>query len=132
MPTNRDPIRRFLELTLILQLSIFPMVCRADGSVGILIRTLYMAEVANYCGLMTDLIALGFRQDRDRIIADYKLSSEDIDAANRESWKMGYAEWQNRGLGGFRNWCRTEGMQATERFRTVAKEHFESDKPLTE
>jgi hypothetical protein len=39
-----------------------------------------------------------------------------------DAWKMAHAEWQNRGLGGFRNWCRTEGMEAADFFRNIAGE----------
>jgi hypothetical protein len=31
-------------------------------------------------------------------------------------WTDADLEWGNRGLGGFRNWCRTEGIAAARRF----------------
>ena len=36
----------------------------------------------------------------------------DLDAATREA----HWEWQNRGLGGFRGWCRKQGQAAAQRF----------------
>jgi hypothetical protein len=36
-----------------------------------------------------------------------------------EGWKYGLAEWQNRGLGGFKNWCKTEGGEITAYFRNT-------------
>jgi hypothetical protein len=40
-----------------------------------------------------------------------------VQNARMEGWKFGLAEWQNRGLGGFRNWCKTEGTRIVEYFR---------------
>jgi len=78
----------------------------------------YKMEVLNYCGLIDDGISEGFKRRRDHIILIQNLTPEDVQNARMEGWKFGLAEWQNRGLGGFRNWCKTEGKEIAEYFRT--------------
>jgi len=77
----------------------------------------YKMEVLNYCGLIDDGISEGFKRRRDHIILIQNLTPEDVQKARMEGWKFGLAEWQNRGLGGFRNWCKTEGKEIAEYFR---------------
>ena len=79
----------------------------------------YKMEVLNYCGLIDDEISQGFKQQRDHIIASQNLTPEDVQNARMEGWKFGLAEWQNRGLGGFKNWCKTEGRQIVDYFRNT-------------
>lgn len=78
-------------------------------------------EILNYCGLIDDDVSAGFNHQRNNIIADLKLSEEQVQQARIEGWQAGLAEWQNRGLGGFKNWCRTDGMEAVEYFRAVSR-----------
>ncbi len=85
-----------------------------------LVRIVYLAEVVGYCSLADARVATGFRRARDRIVDSGGLEEEDIMRARAEGWKLAHAEWQNRGLGGFRNWCRTEGLEAAEGFRAIA------------
>ena len=77
----------------------------------------YKMEVLNYCGLIDDEISEGFKRRRDHIILSLNLTPEDVQNARMEGWKFGLAEWQNRGLGGFRNWCNTEGKEIAAYFR---------------
>jgi hypothetical protein len=77
----------------------------------------YKMEVLNYCGLIDDEISEEFKQQRDHIISHQNLTPEDVQNARMEGWKFGLAEWQNRGLGGFKNWCKTEGKQIVDYFR---------------
>ncbi len=79
----------------------------------------YKMEVLNHCGLIDDEISAGFKQQRDRIIISQNLTPEEVQNARMEGWKFGLAEWQNRGLGGFRNWCKTEGREIVEYFRNT-------------
>lgn len=83
----------------------------------------YKMEVLNHCGLIDDEISENFKQQRDIIIACQNLTPEDVQAARMEGWKFGLAEWQNRGLGGFRNWCKTEGEEIVEYFRNSGDLH---------
>jgi hypothetical protein len=39
-----------------------------------------------------------------------------------QGWKEAHLEWQNRGLGGFRGWCRTEATEAAARFKAIVRE----------
>ncbi len=80
----------------------------------------YRLEVAGYCSLGDDAVATGFRIERDRLIARDRLDRESVERARMSAWQMAHAEWQNRGLGGFRNWCRTEGQGAARHFRDIA------------
>ncbi len=83
-------------------------------------QVFYDFEVAGYCGLVTNSVGHGFRREANRLIERNGLDRETVNQLRGDAWQAAHAEWQNRGLGGFRNWCRTEGRAAAERF---------SDKP---
>jgi len=83
----------------------------------------YKMEVLNYCGMIDDEVSEGFQQRRDHIITSQNLSPEDVQNARMEGWKFGLAEWQNRGLGGFRNWCKTDGKEIAEYLRNSEIPH---------
>lgn len=97
--------------------------CAATESIGLpppdspLSLLVYKMEVLNYCGLIDDEVSKGFKQQRDHIILSQNLTPEDVQKARLEGWKFGLAEWQNRGLGGFKRWCNTEGREIAEYFR---------------
>ncbi len=99
--------------------------CLATESIGLpppekpLSLLVYKMEVLSYCGLIDDEISKRFKQQRDHIITSQNLTSDDIQNARMEGWKFGLAEWQNRGLGGFKNWCNTEGKAIVEYFRNI-------------
>jgi len=76
----------------------------------------YDFEVAGYCGLVSNTVGQGFRSEARRLIERDGLDRETVSQLRGEAWQAAHAEWQNRGLGGFRNWCRTEGRAAVERF----------------
>ena len=76
----------------------------------------YELEVAGYCGLVSDAVGAGFRRRVDRILGDTPIDQATIDALRGAAWQAAHAEWQNRGLGGFRGWCRNEGRAAAEGF----------------
>lgn len=92
----------------------------ADVSDDALTRLVYLAEVTSYCSLADERVVRGFRRERDRIVAEQGMDEKSIEQARMTGWKLAHAEWQNRGLGGFRNWCRTEGADAAEHFRSLA------------
>ncbi|NNE64361.1 MAG: hypothetical protein HKN34_09780 [Gammaproteobacteria bacterium] len=79
----------------------------------------YKMEILNYCGLIDDEISAGFGHQRDHIISELKLTEQQVQQARTEGWQSGLAEWQNRGLGGFKNWCRTDGREIAEYFRKI-------------
>ncbi len=87
-----------------------------------LTRLVYLAEVTSYCSLADERVVRGFRRERDRIVAERNFDQDHIEQARMTAWKLAHAEWQNRGLGGFRNWCRTEGEDAAALFRSLAQD----------
>jgi len=76
----------------------------------------YDFEVASYCGLVTDAVGNGFRHEAKKLISRDAVDSETVTHLRGKAWQAAHAEWQNRGLGGFRNWCRNEGLAAAARF----------------
>jgi hypothetical protein len=76
----------------------------------------YEIEVAGYCGLVSEAVAAGFRRRVDRILGDTVIEQETLNTIRGKAWQAAHWEWQNRGLGGFRAWCRNEGKAAAEGF----------------
>ena len=68
------------------------------------------------CSLVTHAVAAGFQRRVARILEDSDVDRETLDAVRGEAWQAAHWEWQNRGLGGFRGWCRSEGRAAAEGF----------------
>ena len=110
--------------SLFLVLAYAPL-CPATETIGLappkapLSLLVYKMEVLNYCGLIDDEVSEGFKRRRDHIILSHNLTPEEVQNARMEGWKYGLAEWQNRGLGGFKNWCKTEGEEITAYFRNT-------------
>ena len=80
----------------------------------------YDFEVAGYCGLVTNQVGHGFRQRTARLVGHYLLDQEAVNQLRGDAWQAAHAEWQNRGLGGFKNWCRTEGRAAAKQLEGTA------------
>jgi hypothetical protein len=80
----------------------------------------YELEVCAYCGLVNDQVLLGYQNIRERLVTEHSLSRADIDMARGLGWQLAYAEWQNRGLGGFRGWCANEGIAAARSLASYA------------
>jgi hypothetical protein len=80
----------------------------------------YGHAVCDYCGLITEQVDAGFRLARDRLIEAGALTQEEVRQLRASAWLAADHEWANRGLGGYRLWCRTEGAAAAERFLHVA------------
>lgn len=76
----------------------------------------YEVEVASYCGLVSEAVAAGFQRQVQRILGATVVPQETLDSIRGKAWQAAHWEWQNRGLGGFRGWCRNEGKAAAERF----------------
>ncbi|MGB1611935.1 MAG: hypothetical protein ACPHCM_00475 [Arenicellales bacterium] len=86
-----------------------------------LVQAVYDLEVAAYCGLVSDDVIKGYRVVHAQIVHDGGLSDGEVDQARSEAWQAAHAEWQNRGLGGFRAWCAGEGHVAAESLRAYAQ-----------
>ena len=61
-----------------------------------------------------------FRQRTARLVGHYLLDQETVNQLRGDAWQAAHAEWQNRGLGGFKNWCRTEGRAAAKQLEGTA------------
>ncbi len=84
----------------------------AEGSVpgwNQLVYLVYRLEVAGYCSLVTEPAGRGFRIQEQAIIGAHGMDRTLVESARAEAWKLAYREWDNRGLGGFRRWCKNEG-----------------------
>jgi hypothetical protein len=84
--------------------------------IGPLQEAIYGFAVVEYCGLVTPEVAEGFYLQRDWIVARDRIGP-DRERADRMAANMA-ADWQygDHGLGGYRGWCRTEGLAAAFRF----------------
>ena len=78
-------------------------------------RLLYDFEVASYCGLVTDAVGEGFRGKLTALVERDGVGREEMNALRGRAWQDAHDEWQNRGLGGFRAWCRGDARRAAER-----------------
>lgn len=84
----------------------------ADAPPGSYARAHYDVYLVETCGLLTAEVKRGFElATAERLAAE----SLDREAARQARIKAGVAfdlEWQNRGLGGSRPWCRQDGKAA--------------------
>ena len=79
----------------------------------------YDIGVIGYCGLSTDAVSQGFRREVRRIVERNAIDKQRFNAARNRAITLVELEWDNRGLGGFRGWCRSEGETAVKRFLAV-------------
>jgi hypothetical protein len=86
--------------------------------VGALQEAVYGFAVAEYCGLLSPAVAEGFHLERQWILARDGITPE-RERADRIAAIMA-ADWQygDHGLGGYRGWCRSDGLRAVHRFLT--------------
>jgi hypothetical protein len=103
----------------VLILVVSPVAAGLDTATREALRAAYYEiEVAGYCGLVDDAVAAGFRRQVERILDGAEVAQDTLNELRGKAWQAANAEWQNRGLGGFRGWCRNEGRAAAERFLT--------------
>lgn len=76
-----------------------------------LVYLIYRIEVTNYCGLTTEQVAAGFRSQRDLLLGEYSLAKPLVENARAEAATLAHREWANRGLGGFKRWCRNDAAR---------------------
>lgn len=77
----------------------------------------YMYSVAEYCGLGTFEVYDGYRREMRQLTRHERLPESAVRTLRIEGIIAADLEYGNRGLGGFRNWCRTEGIDAAQHFR---------------
>lgn len=96
------------------------LVCLAGPKPQTVLEQLfYDIGVIGYCGLSSDEVYAGFRRELDRIVEEDLADEHDLRRARNRAMTLVELEWDNRGLGGFRGWCRTEGELAVDRFMGV-------------
>ena len=71
-----------------------------------------------YCGISDSEAVRGFLRHQDELVNRFGLDAEDRREAMSRARRMAHEEWQNRGLGGFRGWCRNEGVTYTEMLKS--------------
>jgi hypothetical protein len=81
----------------------------------------YRFEVAGYCGLVNEQVARGFHVERKQLLAQQAISEEEQQALRGKAWQMAHKEWLNRGLGGFKRWCRNEGQEYAQNFVSLSE-----------
>lgn len=84
--------------------------------IGPLQEAMYGFAVAEYCGLLNPAVAEGFHLERTWIMARDGVTAEEeythrITAILAADWQYG-----DHGLGGYRGWCRSDGLTAVHRF----------------
>lgn len=82
-------------------------------------QVFYDMGVIGYCGLSTDPVSRGFHEQLKRIVEEGGANEQQVRTAQNRAITLVELEWDNRGLGGFRGWCRTEGQDAVDRFLDV-------------
>ena len=85
-----------------------------------LVLLYYDLEIASYCGLVDDQVVLGFQALLLEKKESEQLTKSEMEQARMQAWKEAHREWENRGLGGFRSWCKNEATQAAQRLRANA------------
>jgi len=90
-----------------------------DRSPSAYAQAFYAFSVAQQCGLVTPRAEAGFMALERRLAAEEGLEGDGLMNARIAGGIAFATEYQNRGLGGARGWCRTEGREAVRRFENV-------------
>ena len=75
-------------------------------------RVHYDLLVVENCGLLNAELRRGFELELRNRLDQEHLGDEEAEAARTQAGLAFEREWQNRGLGGSRPWCRDEGKRA--------------------
>ena len=84
-------------------------------------QVIYDYSVVGYCGLLTPAVESGFRHELKTLTESSGLSPDEAKAQRIAGWVDADMEWSNRGLGGFRAWCASEGEAAAAHFLQIAE-----------
>ncbi len=83
--------------------------------------TVYDLGVTSYRGLLTPEVEFGYHREIAELTARSGLNEADAKAIRIAGWVDADREWSNRGLGGFRAWCKSDGVAAAEHFLAIAR-----------
>ncbi len=86
------------------------------------LRINYRFEVAGYCGLVNEQVARGFHIERKQLLEQQAMSQKEQETLRGKAWQMAHKEWLNRGLGGFKRWCRNEGSDYAQNFVNLGEQ----------
>jgi hypothetical protein len=79
-------------------------------------QVVYMYGVTEYCGLNTGEVHDGFRRQMRALTRSGGLPESTVRWLRIRGMVAADLEYGDRGLGGYRNWCRTEGLDAARHF----------------
>lgn len=85
-------------------------------------RLIYDYEVALICGLGDIDMQHAYERARARLEAASTLPVVELTKRRRHAMAAAELEYDNRGLGGFRPWCRTEGRSGVARILEAGKD----------
>jgi len=83
---------------------------------------IYDHEVAAQCGLLTPRVRQAFHAARDRLAARSGLAAAHLKKLRLKAIVAADREYNNRGLGGYRQWCAGEGRGGVTRILRAADE----------
>ncbi len=81
----------------------------------------YDLAVTSYCGLLTPEVEFGYHREIADLTARAELGEEAAKALRIAGWVDADREWSNRGLGGFRAWCETDGVKVAKHFLGIVR-----------
>ena len=79
-------------------------------------QVVYMYSVTEYCGLNTREVYDGYRREVRHLTRQGGLPESTVRWLRIHGMLAADLEYDDRGLGGFRKWCRTEGLDAVRHF----------------
>jgi hypothetical protein len=79
-------------------------------------QVVYMYSVAEYCGLTGAEVDDAYRREMRELTRRGGLPESTVRWLRIRGMMAADLEYGNRGLGGFRNWCRTDGAEAVRHF----------------
>jgi hypothetical protein len=92
-----------------------------------LYRAYYRYNVADYCGLISDAVYLGYRQQVGHLIDRDALAEPWVRWLRIRGAIDAELEFLNRGMGGYKPWCRSEGAAAARSFIDYAGRNRPAD-----
>jgi len=93
----------------------------ADNPARDLTRVVYEFAVTTYCGTHDREVDHGFRAELAAITDRGGFDEESARRQRIRGWVEAEEEWRNRGLGGFRAWCQSEGLAAARHFQAISR-----------
>jgi len=116
----RGPAACWRSLAAALLLCLAPGL-RAGAEERGLAQVVYEFAVTGYCGTLDPEVEAGFRRELAALTARGGFDEEAARRQRIHGWVRAEEEWRNRGLGGQRAWCRSEGVPAARHFQAIAR-----------